>query len=44
MPPPPAGEKAAGRAQDAIERLRASRQGVSLLGLKSRDLIAEDRR
>lgn len=32
------------RAQAAIERLRASRAGVSLGGLDSRDLIAEGRR
>lgn len=31
-------------AQDAIDRLRSSRQGVSLGRLKSRDLIAEGRR
>jgi antitoxin (DNA-binding transcriptional repressor) of toxin-antitoxin stability system len=40
---PEAGDSAA-RAQDAIARLRASRKGVSLRGLKSRDLIAEGRR
>jgi antitoxin (DNA-binding transcriptional repressor) of toxin-antitoxin stability system len=32
------------RAQDAITRLRESRKGVSLRGLKARDLIAEGRR
>lgn len=40
---PEAGD-AAGRAHDAIARLRAARAGVSLRGLKSRDLIAEGRR
>ena len=29
------------RAQDAIARLHAARRGVSLRGLKSRDLMAE---
>ena len=32
------------RALDAIERLRVARQGVSLGGLKSRDLIRAGRR
>lgn len=32
------------RAQDAVARLRAARVGVSLGGLKSRDLIREGRR
>ena len=32
------------QAQDAITRLHAARRGVSLRGLKSRDLIAEGRR
>ncbi|MEO7244154.1 MAG: type II toxin-antitoxin system prevent-host-death family antitoxin [Rubrivivax sp.] len=32
------------RAQDAIAQLHAARRGVSLRGLKSRDLIAEGRR
>ncbi len=32
------------RAMDAIARLRAAREGVSLGGLKSRDLIREGRR
>ncbi len=40
----PEGQGAKTRAQDAIARLRASRQGVSLRGLKSRDLISEGRR
>lgn len=31
------------QAQDAIDRLRAARQGVSLGGLSSRTLIAEGR-
>jgi prevent-host-death family protein len=31
-------------AQEAVARLRASRQGVRLRGLKVRDLIAEGRR
>jgi antitoxin (DNA-binding transcriptional repressor) of toxin-antitoxin stability system len=37
-------QEAASRAQDAIARLRASRKGVSLRGLKARDLIDEGRR
>jgi antitoxin (DNA-binding transcriptional repressor) of toxin-antitoxin stability system len=40
----PEGQEAKGRAKEAIERLRASRQGVNLRGLTSRDLIAEGRR
>jgi antitoxin (DNA-binding transcriptional repressor) of toxin-antitoxin stability system len=40
----PHGHDTSGRAQDAITRLRASRQGVKLRGLKSRDLISEGRR
>ena len=40
----PQGQEAANRAQDAIAQLRASRQGVSLRGLKARDLIAAGRR
>lgn len=40
----PESEGATARAQDAIARLRASRKGVSLRGLKARDLIAEGRR
>lgn len=38
------GADSAGPAQDAVARLRASRQGVRLRGLKVRDLIAEGRR
>jgi len=34
----------AARAQDAVAALRAAREGVSLRGLKVRDLIAEGRR
>ncbi|HSW07156.1 type II toxin-antitoxin system Phd/YefM family antitoxin [Aquabacterium sp.] len=41
---PPAHEDAGARARDAIASLRASRQGVSLGRLKSRDLIREGRR
>lgn len=41
---PPAPESAAQRARDAIEGLRASREGVSLGRLRSRDLIVEGRR
>ena len=40
----PAPEDAAQRARDAIEILRASRQGVSLGRLNSRDLVREGRR
>ena len=40
---PEAGDAAA-RAHDAITRLRVARAGVSLRGLKSRDLIAAGRR
>ena len=42
MPPAPA--EAGQRARDAIAGLRASRQGVSLGRLTSRDLIREGRR
>ena len=41
---PPAHEDAGQRARDAIASLRASRKGVSLGRLHSRDLIAEGRR
>lgn len=41
---PEAGAVQQQRAQDAVASLRASRQGVSLGRLKSRDLIAEGRR
>lgn len=41
---PPESVGAAQRAHDAIEVLRASRQGVSLGRLKSSDLIKEGRR
>lgn len=40
----PTGSEAAQRAGDAVTSLRASRQGVSLGRLTSRDLIAEGRR
>ena len=40
----PAADEMQQRAHDAIAGLRASRQGVSLGRLKSRDLIAEGRR
>ena len=40
----PAASDAAQRAGDAVAGLRASRQGVSLGRLKSRDLITEGRR
>lgn len=40
----PTASDAGQRANDAIASLRASRQGVSLGGLKSRDLIALGRR
>jgi prevent-host-death family protein len=40
----PEGHEAKATAEEAIARLRASRQGVSLRGLTSRDLIAEGRR
>jgi prevent-host-death family protein len=43
LAPPEAGIERQ-RAHDAIAGLRASRQGVSLGTLKSRDLIAEGRR
>ncbi len=41
---PPAPEEADQRARDAIAGLRASRQGVSLGRLNSRDLIRDGRR
>ena len=41
---PPAPEEADQRARDAIANLRASRKGVSLGRLRSRDLIREGRR
>jgi prevent-host-death family protein len=41
---PPAPENAAQRARDAIAHLRASRKGVSLGRLSSRDLIRDGRR
>jgi prevent-host-death family protein len=41
---PPAPQEAGQRARDAIEGLRASRQGVSLGRLNSRDLVREGRR
>lgn len=41
---PPAPQDAAQRARDAITKLRASRQGVSLGRLSSRDLVREGRR
>lgn len=40
----PQGQRATDRAQDAIAQLRASRQGVSLRGLKVRELVAAGRR
>jgi prevent-host-death family protein len=40
----PAASDAAQRAGDAVAGMRASRQGVSLGRLRSRDLIAEERR
>lgn len=40
----PAVQDSSNRAQDAIAQLRASREGVDLKGLTSRDLIAEGRR
>ena len=40
----PAADESVQRAHDAIAGLRASRQGVSLGSLKSRDLIAAGRR
>ena len=40
----PDAASASNAAQDAVARLRAARQGVSLGKLKSRDLIAEGRR
>ena len=41
---PPAPEAASQRARDAIDSLRASRKGVSLGRVSSRDLIREGRR
>ena len=41
---PPAHDDAGQRARDAIASLRASRKGVSLGRLSSRDLITEGRR
>ncbi len=41
---PPAHDDALRRASDAIASLRASRRGVSLGGLESRDLIRQGRR
>jgi prevent-host-death family protein len=41
---PPGAEDAMSSARDAIDRLRDSRKGVSLGGVKSRKLIAEGRR
>lgn len=41
---PPAPDKADKRARDAIAALKASREGVSLGRLSSRDLIREGRR
>ena len=40
----PTEENAKSRAHDAVARLRAARQGVSLRGIKSRDLIEAGRR
>jgi len=41
---PPAPEAAVQRARDAVAGLRASRRGVSLGRLSSRDLVREGRR
>ena len=41
---PPAPDEAAQRARDAVVGLRASRKGVSLGRLSSRDLIRDGRR
>jgi prevent-host-death family protein len=41
---PPAPEPAVERARDAVAGLRASRRGVSLGRLSSRDLVREGRR
>jgi prevent-host-death family protein len=41
---PPAPDEARQRARDAVALLRTTRQGVSLGGLRSRDLIREGRR
>jgi antitoxin (DNA-binding transcriptional repressor) of toxin-antitoxin stability system len=40
----PGTHDSSGRAQDAVAELRAAREGVSLRGLKVRDLINEGRR
>lgn len=40
----PDAASASNAAQDAVDRLRAARQGVSLGKLKSRDLLMEGRR
>ena len=40
----PEADDAAARGQDAVAQLRAARAGVSLGGLRSRDLIAQGRR
>ena len=41
---PPSTEEAGQRARDAVAGLRASREGVSLGRLSSRDLVREGRR
>jgi len=41
---PPDAAEAMSSARDAIDMLRESRKGVSLAGLKSRQLIAQGRR
>lgn len=43
LAPPGAGDSA-WRAEEAIARVRASRKGVSLRGLRARDLVASGRR
>lgn len=40
----PGAQESGNRAQDAVAGLRAARAGVSLRGLKVRDLITEGRR
>ncbi len=40
----PEADDAAARGRDAVAALRTSREGVSLGGLRSRDLIADGRR
>jgi antitoxin (DNA-binding transcriptional repressor) of toxin-antitoxin stability system len=40
----PQGQQVTDRAQEAIASLRSCREGVSLRGLKARDLISEGRR